>query len=96
MHCVRVQPSVVLSGSDDCCMKVHDVSAGETAITMHTDKRAHGAGVCTLSAHPTIPHLLASGSYDESVRLWDLRNVSRPVCQAQVRACISMRECVSV
>eukprot|EP00775_Hariotina_reticulata_P007315 gene7315-7527_t len=49
-----------------------------------TNKKAHGAGVCCISSHPRRPHCLVTGSYDEAVRLWDVRMVSRPVETCQV------------
>ncbi len=45
----------------------------------HTNRKAHAAGVCTISPHPTLPHLLATGSYDERVLLWDTREATRPL-----------------
>jgi WD40 repeat protein len=41
--------------------------------------RAHSAGVCSLRCHPVNPHLLASGSYDKTLLLWDKRNLSAPL-----------------
>lgn len=81
-----MQPNIVLSGSDDATLKVHDTSIAQgTALTLFSDRRTHGSGVTTLSPHPRLPYLLASGSYDESVRLWDIRQPSKPLLQAQVR-----------
>lgn len=83
-----MQPNIVLSGSDDATLKVHDTSIAQgTALTLFSDRRTHGSGVTTLSPHPRLPYLLASGSYDESVRLWDIRQPSKPLLQAQVRTC---------
>lgn len=49
-----------------------------------TNKKTHEAGVCTVSPHPLQPHILATGSYDERVRLWDTRNSSRPLLISEV------------
>ena len=51
---------------------------------VYCNRKTHGAGVCTISPHPRAPHLLATGSYDESVRLWDVRVPDRPLMVAQV------------
>jgi WD40 repeat protein len=40
---------------------------------------SHEAGVCSLHHHPHIPHLLASGSYDEQLRIWDNRKMKEPL-----------------
>lgn len=34
---------------------------------------------------PQHSHLVATGSYDEGVRLWDMRNTAKPVLAAKVR-----------
>lgn len=49
-----------------------------------SNKKAHGAGVCCISSHPRRPHCLVTGSYDEAVRLWDVRMVASPVETCQV------------
>lgn len=50
-----------------------------------SDCKTHGAGVCTISPHPECHlHVLATGSYDERVRLWDTRQPSRPRVTAEV------------
>lgn len=38
----------------------------------------HLAGVTVLSSHPCIEHCLASGSYDETVLIWDTRKWREP------------------
>ena len=41
----------------------------------------HGAGVCCISWHPELEFLVATGSYDERVRLWDERTMRRPLVE---------------
>lgn len=57
---------------------------------LHTNRKTHSAGVCTISPHPVHAHILATGSYDERVRLWDLRNPARPLLTSEVRACATL------
>jgi WD40 repeat protein len=88
-----LQPHVLYSGADDCTFKGWDTRtpcSSSSAGTLDSDpapeqapifsnRRAHGAGVCCISSHPRKPQLLVTGSYDEAVRLWDMRNMQRPI-----------------
>ena len=42
------------------------------------------AGVTAVSYHPTVEHVAAVGSYDEMVRLYDVRNWKEPLCRVNV------------
>jgi hypothetical protein len=48
------------------------------------DKRTHAAGVTCISPHPWREHILATGSYDERVRLWDARRPRTPLAELDV------------
>lgn len=41
--------------------------------------REHKQGVCSIRCHPHNPHILATGSYDEGLRIWDKRNMKSPM-----------------
>lgn len=76
--CIINRRPCVSSGSDDSSFKGWDLRSGTDA-PIFSNRKTHQAGVCSISCHPTHTHLVGTGSYDESVRLWDLRNTSRPV-----------------
>jgi diphthamide biosynthesis protein 7 len=42
------------------------------------------AGVTCIQSHPNVEHLVAVGSYDATVRLFDSRKPLKPLAQAQV------------
>jgi diphthamide biosynthesis protein 7 len=76
-----VNPHVLYSGGDDAALKLWDLrsaGAGQPATTAGANLRSHGAGVCCISPLPDefargAASLMATGSYDEKMRLWDCR-----------------------
>jgi len=71
-----------LSGGDDCCMRLWDVRAGHTTPVMHLGlgrRYMYDAGVTSAQWHPEQKHILATGSYDEHVRIWDDRALATPL-----------------
>ncbi|KAI0078877.1 WD-40 repeat-containing protein [Panus rudis PR-1116 ss-1] len=74
--------NVIYSGGDDLRMKGWDARAGfENPI--FTNKKCD-AGVTSIQSHPNLEHLLAVGSYDNTVRLFDVRKPLVPLCQTDV------------
>ena len=73
--CFTTDSNVVMTGGDESHLKIWDIRSGfGTAI--HTLKQFE-AGVTVLAPHPRLDHLVACGSYDETVMLLDLRYISK-------------------
>ncbi|KAK8861450.1 hypothetical protein IAR55_002269 [Kwoniella newhampshirensis] len=68
--------NAVWSGGDDCKLKRWDLR--ETSRPTLVNKNFE-AGVTTITPSPHTPHLLAVGSYDESLRIFDSRSPLRPL-----------------
>lgn len=73
----------LVSGGDDMKMRLWDLRGpcATASDATATNSKTHTAGVTFLKWHPAREHCFASGSYDESVRLWDDRNVRTPVAE---------------
>ncbi|OBZ79821.1 Diphthine methyltransferase [Grifola frondosa] len=74
--------NIVYSGGDDLKMKGWDVRQGFSQPTF-VNKR-FDAGVTTIQSHPHIENIIAVGSYDNTVRLFDTRKLTTPFIQADV------------
>ena len=76
----RAEPSTLYSGGDDAVLKRWDLrtASDDQCVASALNRRAHSAGVCCISPHALRPHLVATGSYDEKVRLWDTRSLRSP------------------
>ncbi|EPS60586.1 hypothetical protein M569_14216 [Genlisea aurea] len=72
-------PMLVYTGSDDCRFSCWDLRNDPSSRTVFSDKRAHKMGVCSIAKSPFDPNTVLTGSYDESLRIWDVRATSRPV-----------------
>ncbi|KIK28548.1 hypothetical protein PISMIDRAFT_587023 [Pisolithus microcarpus 441] len=76
------ESSVVYSGGDDLSLKAWDIRQ-----PLHRPvfaNRSFDAGVTSIQNHPYIEHLLAVGSYDNAVRLFDTRNPLSPLTTIDV------------
>lgn len=73
-------PNVLFSGADDATLKGWDLRMGDSSFSpIFKNARAHSMGVCSIQFHPHDSHLVAVGSYDEHVSLWDPRNMKAPL-----------------
>ncbi|XP_058006041.1 uncharacterized WD repeat-containing protein C17D11.16 isoform X2 [Hevea brasiliensis] len=66
-----------VQGFDIRAAKSDSTSDSKPSFTLH----AHDKAVCTVSYNPSVPNLLATGSTDKMVKLWDLSN-NQPSCVA--------------
>lgn len=72
------QPQLVYSGSDDCKFSCWDLRDGPSKLAFRNSK-VHTMGVTCIAKNPTDPNTVLTGSYDEYLRVWDLRSISKPV-----------------
>lgn len=69
----------IFTGADDAAFKGWDLRAGlDRSPPAFVNSRTHGAGVTCVAPSPHDPHVVATGSYDDKVRLWDCRCIRRP------------------
>jgi len=81
--CVEVSashPHLLLSGADDGHLIGWDVREPPDGPPALVNRCAHEAGVTALACDPFREHHLATGSYDERVRSFDLRLCGRGPC----------------
>ncbi|KAH9812196.1 WD40-repeat-containing domain protein [Melampsora americana] len=71
------QPSTILTGGDDCKLKIWDTRS-DTTQPIFTYKQFEG-GVTAVRSHHLREHIYAVGSYDAHLRIFDKRYITKPV-----------------
>ena len=74
--------NIMYSGADDCLMKMWDTRTGfgkPTSVSKH-----HMMGVCSIQSYKHSSHIFCAGSYDETVVVWDDRNLRSPLSEVHV------------
>ncbi|KAH8120332.1 WD-40 repeat-containing protein [Phellopilus nigrolimitatus] len=74
--------NTIYSGGDDLKLKGWDIRLEPSSPTF-VNKRFEG-GVTSIQCHPHVEHIIAVGSYDSVVRIFDVRKPLAPVTQAEV------------
>ncbi|KAM7275796.1 hypothetical protein ACFE04_017662 [Oxalis oulophora] len=77
------QPDLVYSGSDDCKFICWDLRDSPSNLAFQNSK-AHTMGVCCIVKNPNDPNTVLTGSYDEHLRVWDVRSISKPVSEKSI------------
>ncbi|CAN8247742.1 unnamed protein product [Cochlearia groenlandica] len=70
----RTEPSMLVSGSDDCKVKVWCTK--QEASVINIDMKAN---ICCVKYNPGSSNYIAVGSADHHIHYYDLRNISQPV-----------------
>ncbi|KAI3774874.1 hypothetical protein L1987_49437 [Smallanthus sonchifolius] len=74
VDCSRVEPSMLVSGSDDCKVKIWCTKQESSA--MNIDMKAN---ICCVKYNPMSSTHIAVGSVDHHIHYYDLRNTSHPL-----------------
>ncbi|XP_015759849.1 PREDICTED: diphthine methyltransferase-like isoform X1 [Acropora digitifera] len=70
--------AVVYSGGDDCLFRGWDIRTNCQKPTF-TSKR-HDMGVSSIQCNVKHEYIMATGSYDENIHVWDNRLMKQPLC----------------
>jgi diphthine methyl ester acylhydrolase len=68
------RPSVLWTGGDDSLLKGWDTRSPSMALFV---SKSHSAGVTSIKWNPFVENVVATGSYDECLRIWDERYMSK-------------------
>uniref|UniRef100_A0A0E0DFY6 methylated diphthine methylhydrolase n=1 Tax=Oryza meridionalis TaxID=40149 RepID=A0A0E0DFY6_9ORYZ len=74
----RANPHLLYSGSDDCSFSCWDLRQNPSNAVFQ-NKKSHNMGVCCIAQNPLEGNILLTGSYDEFLRVWDIRSMVKPV-----------------
>ncbi|GMP33785.1 hypothetical protein CsSME_00006950 [Camellia sinensis var. sinensis] len=68
---------------DDCKFSCWDLRDCPSNLAFQNSK-IHKMGICCITKSPSDPHTLFTGSYDEYLRVWDVRSISKPVNETSI------------
>lgn len=74
--------NIIYSGADDCMMKCWDTRQNPVK-SVFTESKEHRAGVCTIACSHVRQNIIATGSYDEYLRIFDMR-FHKPIFKSKV------------
>ncbi|CAG9767082.1 unnamed protein product [Ceutorhynchus assimilis] len=74
-------PNIIFSGGDDAVFLKFDKRAGDSPVAKN---KQHETGVTSFHSNKSKEFLVATGSYDEHVRLWDVRSIKNPLNQLKM------------
>ncbi|XP_068642720.1 uncharacterized protein [Aristolochia californica] len=72
------RPHLLYTGSDDCKFSCWDLRESPSKVVFQ-DRKTHKMGVCCITKNPSDSNILLTGSYDEFLRLWDVRSPHKPI-----------------
>jgi len=78
---------LILSGSEDSCVRLWDVRSGEKRPVkqMVHQYEGHSRWVSQVKFNSQIENIFISGSQDGTVKLWDLRNDEQPLANLKLK-----------
>ncbi|XP_070163746.1 diphthine methyltransferase [Polyergus mexicanus] len=74
--------NIFYSGGDDNKFLTFDTRTGSTPVSCNSE---HTSGVTSIHGNIVKPFMLATGSYDEILRLWDKRDLKRPMSETNLK-----------
>ncbi|KAF9622126.1 hypothetical protein IFM89_029410 [Coptis chinensis] len=77
------QPHLVYTGSDDCRFSCWDLRESLSSLAFQ-NKKTHKMGICCIAKSPADHNTLLTGSYDEYLRVWDVRSISKPINESSI------------
>lgn len=73
--------NTVASGAEDSLLKIWDIRTDSKSQNLN---KSHGNGIVFVNASEKNENVLLTGSYDEYLRAFDIRNFSEPVMEHKV------------
>lgn len=77
------QPQLLYTGSDDCRFNCWDLRENPSN-SVFQNAKSHKMGVCCIEQSPFSPYMVLTGSYDEFLRVWDVRSISKPINEKSI------------